>query len=271
MNPMTKGLVVTLMGAALAVGFVTGRVVELFTIVLMFVLIYIGMYLVKKGKTIKIRTLPAIEAIPEAVGRAAEMGRPIYFSGGQFAEITTNNAGQTMAAMAILSYTAGFCAKHNVELFSTVVRPEVVPIFEDVMGTAYNVAGHPEKKVDVRFLGTAHGYLYGTLGMIERERVAATILVGAFSGDVIAFAEVGNRVGALQIGGTARYTMLPSFVVSVDYCLLGEELFAAQAMISKVPIQLGTIWCEDWMKFGFVALTLIGVVITSIMGYKWPI
>jgi hypothetical protein len=236
-------------------------------LLLLLAAMYIGMYWSKKGKKITIRELSPVKAIAECVGRCAEMGKPLYYSPGYYSEIASALAGQTMASMAVLSYTAELCAKNNVEIICTTFLSEVVPIVEDVMTTAYRAAGHPERKANVTWLG--QGYIWGTQGIIMREKPAATVLVGPFSADTLPIAEVANIVGALQTGGTARYSLLPTFVVALDYCLLGEEVWAAQATITKSPMHLGTIWAQDMAKFAFSILVIIGMIIT-ILGYKWP-
>ena len=255
------------MAPAPPVGIVWSRMVTFVALLLILIAMYVGMYLSKKGKKITIRELPPVKAISECVGRCAEMGRPLYFSPGYYSEITSALAGQTMATMAVLSYTAELCAKNNVEIISTTFLSEVVPVMEDVMTTAYRAAGHPERKPNVTWLG--QGYIWGTQGIISREKPAATVLVGPFSADTLPIAEVANIVGALQTGGTARYTLLPTFVVALDYCLLGEEVFAAQAMITQSPAHLGTIWAQDLAKYAFSILVIVGMALT-LFGYKWP-
>ena len=46
-------------------------------LVMSVIMLYAGNYVRKGKKTIKIRRLSAVEAIPEAIGRATEAGRPV--------------------------------------------------------------------------------------------------------------------------------------------------------------------------------------------------
>ena len=72
-----------------------------------FGLFYYYMLQVKGGKKYKVRTFPAVTAIPEAVGRAAEMGKPVYFSTGLGMSTLNNqlNGPQTLAGISILSWS----------------------------------------------------------------------------------------------------------------------------------------------------------------------
>jgi hypothetical protein len=58
------------------------KFVALLLLIASFILFYVYMTWAKGGMKIKIRTFPAVAAIPEAIGRAAEMGKPVYFSPG---------------------------------------------------------------------------------------------------------------------------------------------------------------------------------------------
>ena len=64
-----------------------------------------------------------------------------------------------------------------------------------------------------------------------REQPAANILVRAFWAESLIFAEVGAIAGALQIAGTANTHQIQFFVAACDYCLIGEELYAASAYL----------------------------------------
>ncbi|HDI53003.1 MAG TPA: hypothetical protein ENF89_02500, partial [Candidatus Bathyarchaeota archaeon] len=61
---------------------VEGRGMALVVLLLSYILFYVFMYLGRKGREIPVRTLPPMAAIPEGIGRAAEMGRPVMFTPG---------------------------------------------------------------------------------------------------------------------------------------------------------------------------------------------
>jgi hypothetical protein len=69
--------------------------------------------------------------------------------------------------------------------------------------------------------------------------------MGAFYAESLILAETGNRIGAIQLAGTANLTQLPFFVAACDYTLIGEEFFAASAYLSGEPDQLGSLKGQD--------------------------
>jgi hypothetical protein len=84
--------------------------------------------------------------------------------------------------------------------------------------------------------------------------------MGAFYAESLILAETGNSIGAIQIAGTAMPAQLPFFVAACDYTLIGEELFAASAYLSREPKLLGSLKGQDVGKAIIVAALFIGVV-----------
>jgi len=212
-------------------------------LILTFALMYYYMYLGKQGKTFKIRTLPAIQAIPEAVGRAAEMGQPVMWTPGIAGGYATEEA-----------------VKAGVKIAALCPLPDALPLVEETMRTAYMSQGKPEEFdiESIRFFSGQSAYMTGTLGYLQRERPASTILVGGFYYEAVIIAEGGNTIGAMQIGGTNNTHQMPFLVATCDYMLLAEELYAAGAAISGNPDMLGSIKGEDIIKLLLVALTGVG-------------
>jgi hypothetical protein len=68
-------------------------------------------------------------------------------------------------------------------------------------------------------------------------------------------------------------SQLPFFVAACDYTLIGEELFAASAYLSKDPKLLGSLKGQDVGKFIFLLVILVGVVfltLNSILNINLP-
>ena len=136
---------------------------------------------------------------------------------------------------------------------------------------AYLKAGRPDafKEGCVFYLtDDQFGYVAGIDGIMVREQPAANFFLGTFYAEALILAETGFSTGAMQTAGTAQPSQLPFFVVSCDYTLIGEELFAASAYLSKEPNQLGSLKGQDFGKFIIVLLILIGSVM-EMTGYHW--
>lgn len=63
----------------------------------------------KTGKVPYVRTIHGLEAIEEAIGRATELGKPVFYVPGR-TEINTAGAAQNIAGLEILGHVAKMTA-----------------------------------------------------------------------------------------------------------------------------------------------------------------
>jgi len=211
----------------------------------------------KKGALPYIRTISGLKAMDEAIGRATELGKPVLFISG-LADI--DNV-QTLAALSILSHVAKKTAQYDTPLIMPNVASVTMVTAQEVVREAHLQAGRPDTYrpeniyyvSDEQFAFVAH-----TNGLMERVRPAANIYMGRFFGESLILAETGHATGAIQIAGTAETPQLPFFVVACDYCLIGEELYAASAYLSKDPHQMGSIKGQDYIKILMLLLIVVG-------------
>ncbi len=219
---------------------------------------YIGR--ARKGRKLpSIRRVSGLDALDEAIGRATEMGRPVHFSPG----ISDVNEAQTMASMAILDYVARKCARNDVPLIMSNNKVLVHTLSEEIIKNAYLTENKPDafNPDDVRFLtDNQFGYATGVTGIMRRERVATNIAIGAFWAESLIFAQTGYEIGAIQIAGTANTHQIPFFVAACDYCLIGEEIYAASAYISEEPVLIGSLIVADFVKVAMIVITAIGAI-----------
>lgn len=217
----------------------------------------------RKGQKVPtIRKVAGLDALDEAIGRATEMGATVHYSPG-IGDIA--NA-QTLASFAILGYVAKTCAKYDTRLIQTNRNNVVYSVAEEVIKQAYADAGKADafNADDVRFLSEDQfGYASACVGIMHREKVRANILIGAFWAESLIFAEVGAQIGSIQIAGTANTHQIPFFIAACDYALLGEEIYAASAYLTREPVLVGCLIAQDWGKMVCVALVVVGAVMAT--------
>jgi hypothetical protein len=224
-------------------------------------LIGISIYNAAKGMKVQIRPIAGFEAIDEAVGRAAEMGKPVHFTPG-FGGLVA----PTFAGLEVLGYVTGLAAKYDVRLIVTVSQPETYAVTEQVVRQAYLTAGKPEafKPEDCRFISSDQwAYASGVIGILLRDKVASNIMIGQFAAESLILAEAGNTIGAIQIAGTTNAYQIPFFVVACDYVILGDEMFAAGAHFAKNQVHLGSLRGEDLIKALCLLLVIMGALLVS--------
>jgi hypothetical protein len=217
----------------------------------------------KSGKELFIRKIAGLDAVDEAVGRATEMGRKIFYIPGT----QDMDEVQTLAGITILGRVARVAAQYEADLEVPVARSLVMVTCREVVKEAYLNAGRPEAYNDgmVYYLtDDQFGYAAGIDGLVMRDKPATLFFMGAFYAESLILAETGNSIGAIQIAGTAMPAQLPFFVAACDYTLIGEELFAASAYLSKEPKLLGSLKGQDLGKAVILLAILVGIVMTSI-------
>lgn len=213
----------------------------------------------KAGKGLFVRKLSGLEAVEEAVGRATEMGRPVLFVPG----IQELDEIQTIAGLSILGRVARITAQYETPLVVPVLYPMALAAAGEVVKGAYWDAGKPEsfKPEMVRYVaGEQFAYVAAVNGIMLREKPAANIYMGAFYAESLLLAETGFAAGAIQIAGTANPEQLPFFIAACDYTLMGEELYAASAYLSKEPLMLGSLKGQDLIKILLVGCIILGVI-----------
>ncbi len=214
----------------------------------------------REGKEEKlfIRKIAGLNAIDEAIGRSTELGRPVLFVNG----ILDVDDIQTLAGLSILSYVAEKCAQYQTDLIMPTSRSVVMTVAQEVVKEAYLRAGRPDLyRADRIFYLTddQFGFAAGVDGIMSREKPGAIFLLGAFYAESLILAETGYSVGAIQIAGTAMPAQLPFFVTACDYTLIGEELYAASAYLSKNPLEKASLKAQDMGKFLSMITILVGV------------
>jgi len=89
-------------------------------------------------------------------------------------------------------------------------------------------------------------------------------MFGSFFAESLMLAETGFLTGAIQVAGTANIHQLPFFVVACDYTIIGEELFATSAYLSKEPKLLGSLKGSDLTKAIIIGILALGAILETL-------
>jgi hypothetical protein len=144
--------------------------------------------------------------------------------------------------------------------------PVVLTVSQEVVRNAYIEAGRPDAyRADNIYFVTDQQFSYtaSVCGLIVRERPAAIFLLGSFYAESLMLAETGASTGAIQIAGTDQQAQLPFFITACDYTLIGEELYAASAYLSREPMLLGSLKGQDAGKAFLLLVILLGALLSS--------
>ncbi len=233
--------------------------------VIMIVLSVIILYFIlhaRRNPNLFLRKISGLDAVDEALGRATEMGKPVLFVHG----LTGMGSISTIAATSILGKIARKIADYDANLKVVNNDPIVMSVSQEVVKESYLEAGRPDAyNSDNVFLVASEQFPYVAAvgGIMTREKPAANFFIGYFFAEALILAETGAATGAIQIAGTDAYTQLPFFITTCDYTLIGEELYAASAYLSREPMLMGTLRAQDVGKGLVIAILVMGTMLAS--------
>lgn len=240
--------------------FNTFRINVLIGMVVFFTLVIYFIQHARAGRQLFVRRIAGLDAVEEAVGRATEMGKPIvYVPGlGGVSDIAT------IASINILGEVAKKTAQYDSALLVPNRDPIVYTVVREVVKEAYTKAGRPDAfRPDNVFFVTQEQFAYAAAvdGLMVREKPATNFFLGTFWAESLILAETGATTGAIQIAGTDSVFQLPFFITACDYTLIGEELYAASAYLSREPLLLGSLKGQDYGKMIVLLVVVLGSVL----------
>ncbi len=225
-----------------------------------------------KRREIFLRRIPGLDAVDEAIGRATELGKPILYLTGAH----DMSDPSTIAAAVILGRVAKRAAAYETELLVPHRDPITMAVCQEITKQAYLEAGKADQfKEDSNFFITTDQFSYTAAvdGIMLRKKPAANFFMGAYFAESLLLTETGASTGAIQIAGTDSDHQLPFFVTTCDYTLIGEELYAASAYLSKEPVQIGTLRGQDIGKAFILSAIGLGTLVATagvLFGADWP-
>ena len=223
-------------------------------------------HIARRNPNLFIRKIAGLEAVDEAIGRATEMGRPVFFVHG----LGSMQELATIAAVNVLARVARRAADYDTRVRVMNYEPIVTAVSQEVVQQAYTEAGRPDAfdPDDVSLVATTQfSYVAAVSGRMIREQPAAVFMVGRFFAESLLLAETGASTGAIQVAGTDSYTQLPFFITTCDYTLIGEELYAASAYLSREPRMLGSLRGQDVGKAFLMIVIVVGALLLTLAGF----
>ena len=233
--------------------------------VIIVLLVFVSYYTfqAQRGREMFIRRISGLSAIEDAVGRATEMGRGVLYVPG----IMDMDDIQTIAGVTIMGHVARKTAEYDTDLYAPMTRSFVMSVAQEVVKQAYMEKGRVDayRPDRINYLtDDQFGYVAGVGGIMMRDKPAACFYLGTFYAESLILAETGNSIGAIQIAGTAEPSQIPFFVAACDYTLIGEELFAASAYLSKNPREVGSLKGQDMVKVVIIVAIIVGTLLETL-------
>ena len=220
---------------------------------------------IKGGKKPYIRKMQGLVGIEEAAGRCAEMGQ--RFAANCSGALTGSQSHTVAAGYGILGYAMRACARTGAEpLVPFYGSAEVLPMYYNIIEQAYAQEGQSEayrpEYVEQIALSYASNFTYlgAVAAMLERSNIGATLWLG----QVASVNAVVAEVDGISIQGTGYLSNIMITGLLCDYSFIGEELFAASAMISENPMMAASIQGMDLDKYITLGMLILMVPLVAV-------
>ena len=220
----------------------------------------------KAGETPSLRPIKAFEHLTQAMGRAAESGRPLHIGlgTGGIGDATTV---ESMAALILLDQLAQKAVAYDAQPIVTTADPVLMIAAGDRVRQWYARGGFLSgfDAARIRLVAPDRtAYAAGVADLLDNEALSGSVLLGAFGDEYLLMGEIGARQGFAQVAGAASPTVLPFVLATSDQPLVGEEMFAAGAYLGQLPAHVGSLLTQDWVRVFLVLIILVGVALKSL-------
>jgi hypothetical protein len=211
------------------------------------------------------RPIPALELIRRALAFGAETGRAIHLSpgsGGVGARATT---AETVAGLLAAERVATEAALNGAPILASSGDAVAHLALRGTLRQAYNGAGLGQDYDPSNVQLLAHqdpmAYASGVTTLYGRQRLQASQLLGSFGQEFILAGEIGAKRDIPQLAGATTTTALPLVYLTADGALIGEEIYAAEAYLSRAPAPQARLITQDALR----TVVIVAIVVLALL------
>jgi len=239
-----------------------GRVLGFAVLIIVIGMILYYLQRAAGGKLSTLRRLPQIDVIDEIIARCVEMNRELWFLSGQGTMTYATQLPGILSTFGILAYVTQRCAEFGAVIHHPTMLPVAYNIQFEIMREAYELAGKPEEfdPLDTIIYMPAGASRPYVANESWRRKPAGAILTGFWYHFTIIHAEALQRAGAMTLGGTDTTHNIPFMVAANNYSMIGEEMYAMSAYLSKDPALTSSLAGQDVGKYIVIVLTILGMI-----------
>ncbi|MBN1933211.1 MAG: hypothetical protein JW934_01030 [Anaerolineae bacterium] len=235
--------------------------IRIVAIVLPGLLLWLFMGWARKSGGRTLRPIPAFDAVKGLLGRMAESGRRVHIALG------TSGVGDAQmpilaCGLAVLRHLARQGASFGASPLTTVADPTSMLLAQDIVYDAYKSRGLQDhyQATDVQMIAPdAAAYAVGVQDAVNRETVAANVMIGHFDQEYLLMGEAGAQRGLIQLAGSDTVDAQPFMLATSRNVLIGEEAFAAGAYLTQEPKYVASLRVQDVLRVLIVLAIVLGV------------
>jgi hypothetical protein len=255
------------MNVSLALG--PSTVLVLIVLAAFLIFYFVAWSNIEQGRQPILRVLQPLSRLKSLIGQSAETGRSLYYSPGSGGLNDQPGAAETLSSLTTLSAVSRGAARAGAPLQVSANDTLAYLAAEDVVRAEYALAGRQDdfSRDNVRFITQQDrlAYIAGVQSALGEEAISSSILLGHFDAEYLLAGDQANRLNIPQLAGSSRVEAMPLMLVSagMEDTLLGEEIYAAPAYLTRRPALLASVRAQDAVRMLIILAIILGVVAAS--------
>jgi len=232
--------------------------------ILMIVFVALGWR--KGARPTAVRDIEAFLSLPTTVGQAVETGKRLHISLGSGAVGEVNTAA-AFAGLTVLEQISAAAAVSDKPPIVTTADGTAMLLAQDTLRQVY------QQQNALNRYDTASARVAGLSPMsfgaaltttLSDESVAGTVLIGSATEEVVLLTEAAQRAHTTTLAASDNPATQALLYVTADSALVGEDLFAGGAYISRLPMHVASLHAQDVMRLLVGAAIILGVVASTV-------
>lgn len=255
------------MNITLALG--PSTVFALIVLIAFLIFFFIAWSNIEQGRSLTLRSLRPLNRLRSLLGQSAESGKGLYYSPGSGGLNDQPGAAETLSSLTTLGEVARGAARTGASLEVSANDTLTYLAAGDVAQDAFDAAERPAdfNRDNVHFITQQDrlAYIAGVENALDTGANAGVVMLGRFDAEYLLAGETAHRLNIPQIAGSSRFEALPLMVISAgsEETLIGEEIYAAPAYLSRKPAQLASLRAQDALRMLIIAVIIVGVIAAS--------
>lgn len=216
------------------------------------------------------RPISAFDVTRKALERGAETGRSIHLSPGSGAIGGRATTAETVAGLLAAERLAAEAALHGAPVLASSGDAVAHLALRGFLRQAYQRAGMGQDYDPNNVQLLAHqdpmAYASGIMTLHGRQRLEASQLIGSFGQEVLLASEDGAQRGVSQLAGAAATNTLalPLVYLTAEGTLIGEEIYAAEVYLSRVPAPHARLLTQDLLRTAVIVIIVILMILVAV-------
>lgn len=221
----------------------------------------------KRGPAVPLRDFAGFGELPDALGRAAETGKPVHIALGS-GVLGTSETMASLAGLQVVEALADAAVAYDAPPIITVGDPTLVPLAQDVLRRAYerrkmSALYNPDQ---VRFIASVPlAFAAGANPVGAPQSATAHVTAGAYGLEVSLFADSSTRQRVAYWAAVDSPQAIGALHPATHRLAMGEEMYALGSQMTERERFSTSLVAEDIVRIAAV-LIILGAAIAALVG-----